>query len=152
MVHPITFQRSRLIRKSPSEISAEIADTARWSEFQGYGFLPGIERAEYETRTAQMVGSRVRVHNMDGSQHVEEISEWDADEKIVMKLHEFTPPLNRLATHFVEEWNFVPQNGATQVTRKFQMYPIQPLTRPFLWLISLLFRRAVSAHLDDMAA
>jgi hypothetical protein len=150
-VNPITFQRSKHIAKSPAGIAAEIADTARWSEFPGYGFLPGIERAQFEVRTDDMTGSRVRVYNSDGSQHVEEIIIWQPEQRIVMKLQEFTPPLSRLATHFIEEWNFVPQNGVTHVTRKFKMYPAQPLTRPLLWFISLFFRKAVEAHLEDMA-
>lgn len=123
----------------------------RWSEFQGYAFLPGIEEAQFETRTPDMIGSRVRVRNTDGSQHVEEIIAWDPDREIAMKLQEFTPPLNRLATHFIEHWRLAPQGDATLVTRKFQMHPTNALTRFPLWVISLVFRRAIAAHLDHMA-
>ena len=65
-----------------------------------------------------------------------------------MKLHEFTPPLSRLASHFTEEWHLQPTTGGTHVTRSFQMVATHSLTRPFLWLISLLFRRAIARHLD----
>lgn len=150
-MRPISFQCRKLIAKSPREIAAEIADTARWSDFQGYAFMPGIEQAQYETRTPDMIGSRVRVRNTDGSQHVEEIIAWDPGNKIAMKFQDFTPPLSRLATHFIEEWTFAPEDEVTLVTRKFQMHPTNVVTRLPLWLISLLFRRAIAAHLDDIA-
>ncbi len=150
-MRPITFSCSQLIPRPAAEICAAIADVARWSEFKGYGLLPGIDSAEYAQRTDDMVGSQVRVRNTDGSEHVEEISVWDDSQRIVMKLHSFTPPLRRLATHFTEEWVFVAQTNGTLVTRKFQMFPTQPLARPVLWLISLLFRQAVRRHLADMA-
>lgn len=150
-MRPISFQCRKLTTKSPHEIAAEVADTERWSDFQGYAFLPGIEQAQFETRTPDMIGSRVRVRNSDGSQHVEEIIAWDPDHKIAMKFQEFTPPLSRLATHFIEELTFAPEEEATLVTRKFQMYPTNTVARLPLWLISLLFRRAIAAHLDDLA-
>lgn len=105
-MRPITFERSRTIRKSATEISSEIADVARWREFRGYGILPGIESAEYEERTDEMVGSRVRVRNTDGSEHIEEIREWDPGRRIVIELGSFMPPLSRVSTHFFEEWGF----------------------------------------------
>jgi hypothetical protein len=72
-MHPITFQRSTTILKPATGICSEMADVTRWNEFRGYGFLPGIASAEYEVRTADMVGSCVRVRNTDGSEHIEEI-------------------------------------------------------------------------------
>jgi hypothetical protein len=149
---PITFQCSKAIPRSALEICSEIADVSRWSEFGGYGILPGIENAEYEKRTDNMVGSRIRVRNTDGSGHVEEISVWIPGKEVAMKLHEFTPPLSHLATYFTEEWILKAGNDATHVTRKFQMYPKRFMTRPFVWLISLLFRRAIARHLAEMAA
>lgn len=148
---PVTFQVSKEIPKQPTDIAAEIADMARWSEFQGYGSLPGIAQATYETRTAQMAGSRIRVLNTDGSSHVEEILVWEPDSRIVMKLYDFTPPLSRLAAHFIETWTLQPHDGVTHVTRQFQLFPTNPLTRPFLWLISHPFRRAITAHLNQIA-
>lgn len=68
-----------------------------------------------------------------------------------MKFQEFTPPLSRLASHFTEEWSLQPTTGGTDVTRRFQLVATSSLTRPFLWLISLLFRRAIDRHLDEMA-
>lgn len=151
-MRPIIFQCSQTIPKSAADICAEIADTARWAEFGGYGILPGIENAAYEKRTADMVGSRIRVRNTDGSEHVEEIYKWIPGEAVGMRFGDFTPPLSYLATQFTEEWRFQAANGATHVVRQFQMFPTRSATRPVLWLISHLFRRAIARHLAQMAA
>jgi hypothetical protein len=148
---PLIFERDQVIPKSTAVIFAEIADTTRWSEFNGYGILPGIESASYEMRTQDMVGSRIQVRNRDGSSHVEEITAWIPDREIAMTLHEFTPPLSFLATQITEAWHFQVDDDGTRVTRTFQMFPRFVIARPALWLISLLFRRAIARHLDEMA-
>jgi len=150
-MQPIVFECHQFIPASADDIAATIADTEQWKAFGGYGFLPGIASAAYEKRTDDMVGSRIRVQNTDGSSHVEEIYAWNAGEKVAMKMHEFTPPLSRLADYFTEEWTFAPQGGGTLVTRRFQLYARQGGTRPFLWLISLLFRRAIARNLAEMS-
>ena len=151
-LRPIVFQCSQIIPRSATETCFEIADTDRWREFRGYGILPGIESAEYERRTDNMIGSRIRVRNTDGSGHVEEIFKWVPGNEIGMKLHEFTSPLNYFATHFTEEWSFQDKENATHVTRRSRMFPSRRMTRPIVWLISLLFRRAIVRHLAEMAA
>ena len=148
---PIKFQSSRLIPATGEQICTNMADTDRWSEFTGYGMLPGIKSAAYEVKTDNMLGSRIRVLNTDGSQHVEEIYEWIPGEKMGMKFQGFTPPLSNLASHFTEEWVLQPQHNATLATRKIQMVPKNFLTLPMLWLISLLFRQAIEHNMDELA-
>ena len=70
-------------------ICEKILDVKTWSSFDGHGLLPGIDKAEYENRTTELVGSRIRVKNSDGTQHLEEILEWEAGKKLIMKIHEF---------------------------------------------------------------
>jgi hypothetical protein len=153
---PITFECTHVIPASATEICDQIADMARWSAFDGYGFLPGIERAAYEIRTEGMVGSRIRVTNADGSTHVEEIMRWEHGHAVRMRLHEFSPPLANLASYFDEDWRFEPHTDGTNepcttVTRTLSLYPKRMLTRPLVWLISLVFRRAIAQHLKEMA-
>jgi ribosome-associated toxin RatA of RatAB toxin-antitoxin module len=149
---PITFQYTRLIPYAPAEIAAAIVDMSRWPEFTGYGPMPGIASAEFETRTPEMTGSRIQVHNTDGSSHVETIEVWQPPETITLRLHEFSPPISRLADHFLEIWRFTPGPEGTRTTRQMQLYPRSPATRPLLWLISLMLRRAIAAHLEQMAS
>jgi hypothetical protein len=110
-------------RKSPEEICAELLDTERWSDFKGYSILPGIEQACFELRTQDVVGSRIRVKNTDGSSHVEEIIEWDVQKKVVLRFQDFSPPLKHLATHFIETWTFSRSDTGTKLSRSMSMYP-----------------------------
>jgi hypothetical protein len=97
-----------------------------------------------------MTGSRIRVRNRDGSEHVEEITEWNPEGRIVLQLREFSPPLSTLCDRFGEEWEFTPHPDGTQVRRTFSLYPRSTVARVPLWAISLLLRRAVARHLRQM--
>ena len=149
---PITFKCVELFRQPSQEIAAQILDLEKWSEFKGYGPMPGIESAEFELKTEEIVGSRFRVTNTDGSSHVEEIREWDPARRVHLHFQDFSPPLSKLATGFDEVFEFEQADGCTKVTRSFAMHPRSLLTKPLLWLISLLVRRAIAAHLRQMRA
>ena len=53
-----------------------------------------------------IVGTRIRVTNRDGSTHVEEIVVWQPDQKIELQMSEFSAPLSHLATSIDERWMF----------------------------------------------
>lgn len=147
---PITFSCEATLPQKPEEIASQILDLSKWPEFNGYGPLPGIKQAEFETKTTEVVGTRIRVTNRDGSSHIEEIVEWQPTRRLRLHMHEFSPPLSRLATSFDEAWEFDRMGDRTQVVRSFEMHPRSALTRPVLWLISLLLRRAIGRHLEQM--
>lgn len=149
-MRPITFTCAETLTLSPEEIAGQVLDLANWTDFKGYGVLPGIKGAAFETRTPAVVGSRIRVTNTDGSGHVEEIVEWQPDRRLRLDLKDFTPPLSRLATGFRETWDFERLDGGTRVIRSFEMHATSPFTRPVLWLISFLLKRAVARHLRQM--
>lgn len=146
----LSFCCTRTLAATPAEIRAAIADVGRWSEFRGYGPLPGIEKAEFVQQTPEMVGSVVRVRNRDGSGHSERILEW-SDARVVMELGDFTPPLDRFAERFRETWTFERESDATRVRRSFDLFPRGVLGWPFLFLISFLLKGAVARHLEDMS-
>src|SRR5690606_12072912 len=97
-----------------------------------------------------VVGSRIRVMNRDGSAHVEEIVEWDVLRRLRLRMHEFSPPLSRLATEFFETWELTRCDAATRVVRSFEMIPRSAWSRPLLWMISKLLKRAIARHLRQM--
>lgn len=135
------------------EIAAQILDLQRWPDFKGYGPLPGIKGAVFETRGEGELGTRIRVTNTDGSQHTEEIRVWKPEEELVLEFSGFVPPLSWLARGFTERWIFAPdaaQRGATKVTRSFELRPRFILTWLPLWCISLLLRRALARHLQSL--
>ncbi len=148
--HPIKFSCETTLPLNPEKIASQILDLSRWPEFNGYGPLPGIKQAEFETKTAEIVGTRIRVTNRDSSTHVEEIVEWEPTRCLRLHMHEFSPPVSRLAISFDEAWQFERDGDLTHVVRSFEMHPRSALTRPLLWLISFLLKRAIGRHLEQM--
>ena len=147
---PITFNCEETLPSSPEEIAEQILDVARWPTFQGYGPLPGIKWAEFETRTQDVVGSRIRVTNLDGSSHTEEILEWQPDRRVVMQLGNFSKPLSSLASHFIETWDFERAGNETKVVRSFEMHPRSIRAKLVLWVISFFLKGAIARHLREM--
>ncbi len=136
----------------PERISDQILDLTRWPDFRGYGVLPGIRAAEFEARTPEVVGTRIRVTSTDGSTHVEEVVEWEPDRRLHLRMGEFSPPLSRLATGFDETWEFERSGEVTRVVRSFELHPKSATTRPLIRLISILMKRAVARHLRQIKA
>jgi hypothetical protein len=109
-----------------------------------------IKSAEFETRTPNVVGSRIRVTNLDGSTHVEEIVEWQPDRRLQLQMGDFSKPLSRLASAFVETWEFERVGNETKVARSFELNAKSMMTKPVLWFISFLLKRAIARHRRDM--
>ena len=76
-MNPVCFPCETTLPLRPNEIAEQVLDITNWPDFEGYGPLPGNTSAEFEVRTPEFVGSRIRVENTDGSSHVEEIVEWE---------------------------------------------------------------------------
>jgi hypothetical protein len=147
---PITFNCDETLPLSPEDIAWQILDLTKWPDFHGRWPIPGIKSAEFEVRTPCVVGTRIRVNNLDGSSHVEEITEWQPDQRIRLEMKEFSPPLSRLASGFEESWEFKRTENGTHVIRSFRLHAKSSLTRPLLWLISCLLRRAIARHFREM--
>ena len=146
----ITFSCEETLGMPPEEIARQILDLARWPSFEGYGVLPGIKEARYEVKSPEIVGSRIRVMDTNGSSHLEEIVEWEPDRRLRLRMEEFSPPLSRLASGFDETWQFEPLGEGTRVIRSFELHPKSCVTRPLLLLISSLLKRAIAQHLRQM--
>jgi len=65
-------------------------------------------------------------------------------------MDQFTPPVSRLATHFVETWEFEPQGCSTKVVRLFELFARHGWSRPLLGLISLILKKAIARHMRQM--
>lgn len=146
-MNPIEVKIVDHIQKSSPEICAEILDTERWSEFKGYSILPGIKSAHFQMKTPELVGSRIEVQNNDGSSHVEEIIEWDVANRIVLRFQEFNSPLQNLATHFIETWEFRKSSDGTEASRIMTMYPKGLFGWLMLIPISTLMKKAFEKNL-----
>lgn len=149
-MRPITFACRKTLPIKPEAIANQILDLAKWPDFRGYGPIPGIKSAEFQSRTANVVGSRIRVTNLDGSTHIEEIVVWQPDNRLQLLMKDFSQPLSRLATSFVETWDFQHINDQTTVLRSFEMYARSRAAWPILWLISFVLKRAIDRHLHEL--
>lgn len=149
-VTPVVFHCDATLSSTPSQIVEAFLNLDNWPGFTGYGPLPGIRSAEFEVRTPEILGTRIRVINTDGSRHEEVVVAWNPDCGFSLVLQNFTPPLSKLATHFVETWEFMPGPKGTLVRRTFELHPRSTLARCALWLISFPFRLAVRKHLRLM--
>ena len=147
---PIRFACEETLYVSPQEIAERILNLDNWSDFRGFGVLPGIKVAKFELRTPQVVGSRFKVINTDGSTHIEEIVEWQPDRRLTLHMKEFSPPLSRLATEFEETWEFERKENATKVIRSFELHAKSALSWPLLWMISILLKKAIARHLRQL--
>lgn len=147
---PITFVCHETLPLAPKAIADQILDVTKWPEFRGWGPIPGIKSAEFETRTSNVVGTRIRVTNLDGSTHVEGIVDWQPDRRLQLEMRNFSKPLSRLATRFVETWEFEPIGNGTKVARSFELNAKSMLTKPVLWFISFFLKRAIARHLQDI--
>jgi hypothetical protein len=147
---PITFACEETLGMLPEQTAEQILDISQWSSFRGYAVLPGIRTAEFEVKTPEILSSRVRVTNTDGSSHVEEIVEWEPDRRVRLNMREFSLPLSRLATEFNETWEFSRIGLDTRVVRSFELHATSRVTRPILWLISILLKKAIVRHLRQM--
>jgi hypothetical protein len=149
---PITFTCHATLQITAEEIAQQILDVTKWLDFKGYGPLPGIKAAEFEVRTPEIVGSRIRVTNTDGSKHIEEIVDWQPAKRIQLQMKEFSMPLSRLATRIDETWEFERDGNETRATRSFQMHAKSVLMWPVLWMISFLLKRAIVRHLKQLSS
>jgi Polyketide cyclase / dehydrase and lipid transport len=147
---PVTFACHETLTLAPEDVARHILDLTKWPDFRGYGPLPGTKAAEFEVKTPDIVGSRIRVTNQDGSSHVEEIVEWQPTQRIRLNMKEFSLPLSRLATWFVETWDFERVGNDTKVTRSFEMNAKSLLAWPVLWMISFMLKKAIARHLREM--
>jgi hypothetical protein len=147
---PITFACETTLAFVPEDIARQILDVTKWPDFYGYGPIPGIKAAEFDVQTPGVIGTRIRVTNLDGSRHIEEIVEWQPDRRIRLEMKEFSAPLSRLATGFEETWEFERVEGGTKVTRSFRLHAKSVLARLPVRVIAFFLKRAIARHLRQM--
>lgn len=147
---PITFNCHETLPLAPESVAQQILDVANWPDFRGYGPIPGIKSAEFETRTPNVVGSRIRVTNLNGSTHVEEIVVWQPSLRLQLQMKDFSKPLSGLASGFVETWDFEQFGHETRAVRSFELNAKSMLMKPVLWFISFFLKLAIARHLSEI--
>jgi hypothetical protein len=147
---PVTFSCEATLPFAADVVMQQNLDVNEWPGFAGYGPIPEIKEARFEVQTPEVVGSRIRVTNRDGSSHVEEIVLWQPPHRLKLVMSGFSPPLSRLASRFEETWELAPNKSGTYVVRTFALHAKSLLGRIALVPISWLLRGAVQRHMRQM--
>ena len=129
-----------------SEIFNAIFDISNWNSFVGWGPIPGIKKVEFTQSDDSRVGSLFQVENTDGSTHHETVVEYIPDQKLVMKMDHFSAPLNKLASHFIEKWEF----DGTCLSRSFELHPKNKIGSLLLRPVGMMLKRAIVIHTKDI--
>ena len=56
---PIIFCCEDALTLLPKDIARQILDLDKWPEFQGYGLIPGVKSAVFDTQTPDVIGTRI---------------------------------------------------------------------------------------------
>lgn len=122
-------------------------DAANFSSFVGFGPIPGIRNARYETTGEAAVGSRRRVVKSDGTEHVEKIVELQRPVRHVSRITELSPPFSWLVRYGEDDWRFRPSHAGTLVQRTFTFELTTPLAAIAAYPLLRLFMRS-AIHRD----
>lgn len=107
----------------------------------------------------EFVGTVFAVTDMRGDTYTESITRWDPESILEIRMDGFVKPLSSFSTHFFERWTIEREFASSTndsevpvVVRSFEMYPKSRITRPALWFIGQMMRRAVDRHSARMLA
>jgi hypothetical protein len=53
---PVRFACRAKLTLTPQRLAEHILDVERWRDFRGWGPIPGIRQAEFESRTPDIIG------------------------------------------------------------------------------------------------
>jgi hypothetical protein len=151
-MRPITFSCEQRLPLAAEEIARQVLDLAKWPDFHGCGPIPGIKSAVFEVQPPEVVGTRIRVTNVDGSVTWKKSSSGSrsgawcyTSSSSLRRCHAWRPGME-------ETWEFRAVAGGTHVTRSFAMHPQSAMKRMPLWAISFLLKRAIARHLRELSA
>lgn len=135
---PIQIKSILKTKLQPPEVCTYILDINQWPKFRVCGVLPGIKRAEFERKSKEIVGSRIKVISDNKTTYIEEITEWNASSGVSLMFMEFSPPIKYLTTHFIETIEFRIASRQAAATRTMIMYPRNKIGRLLLIPVSRL--------------
>jgi len=127
-------------------------DPELFTDFKGYGPIPGIVGVSARNPGATARGSVFDVHNSDGSTHVEEITWFERPERSVRQIREFSSPFRFLVRRVEEEWVLSQVPEGCRAWRAFRFELRSALLYPVARLLALAFERAMRDHARIVSA
>jgi hypothetical protein len=147
----LKFTITRLFQVPARRVFDFTNDDNNFTCFTGYGPIPGITRARYETPGPPRLGAIRRIEKTDGTEHREEITVFEAPVRHTSRITGLTPPFSWLVREAADDWRFRAEGSAlTVVERTFVFELTTPLVAPIAWLILHLFMK--EAIRRDMTA
>ncbi|MEX2153808.1 MAG: SRPBCC family protein [Gemmatimonadaceae bacterium] len=116
-------------------------DARNFVSFVGFGIVPGIREARYETPGAPRLGSRRRITKTDGTDHLEEITAFEKPTLHVSRISGLTAPLSWLVRSAEDAWRFSPASSGTRIDRVFAFELTSPLVAPIAFPLMHIFMR-----------
>jgi hypothetical protein len=132
----------------PRYIFESFIKIEKWSDFKGFGIIPGIKNANYIVKSDSFIGSLIQVENLDGSSHKEEILAFEKDTYLKIKMFDFSKPLSYFSTHFIEEWALKKMEYGYKFERSMTLYSKGFFSDLILKLISKSLRSAIQKHTE----
>jgi len=142
----VKFKVTANTTASPAEIIDSIFEVSNWHSFQGWGPIPSIASVELVRPTDSRIGATFKVKDGDGSTHEETVLELMPNQLLTMRMDNFSPPLDKIADHFIEIWRFRIQDGRTLLEREFNLHPKNFVGEILLRPIGYALRKAVQRH------
>lgn len=126
-------------------------DAANFTSFVGFGPVPGIRKASYETAGPPRLGSTRRILKTDGTEHIEEITVFERPSRHTSRITALSPPFSWLVRSGQDDWKFVADGSGTVVERTFTFTLTYPLAALVAFpLLHLFMRMAVRRDLRNL--
>ncbi len=144
----ITFTVEVTYHQEPCYIFDSFMQIEKWSDFKGFGIIPGIKNANYIVKSESIIGSLIQVENSDGSSHKEEIIDYKKDSYLKIKMFDFSKPLSFFSPFFIEEWALRKMEYGFKFERSMTLYSKGFFSDLILKLISISLKSAIQKHTE----
>lgn len=134
--------------QDPKYIFDSFMQIEKWSDFKGFGIIPGIKNAKFIRKSNLVIGTLIQVENTDGSTHKEEFLEFDENRYLKIKMYDFSKPLSYLTEYFIEEWVLIKESDHYKIERSMNLQGKGFLSNFLLNIISKSLKNAIQKHTE----
>ncbi|OBH56023.1 SRPBCC family protein [Mycobacterium sp. E2479] len=117
-----------------------------------YGPFPPISEVREQTGAWDAAGQTRVVHLAGGASMREELTSVDPPRSFGYRLSEITGPMALLVDHIIGEWIFVPAEGGTEITWRWDIRPRSALSGWTLPLLGRMWKGYARRALRDLSA
>lgn len=116
------------------------------------GAIPPIKETTGQDGRWDAVGKTRTVVLADGSSNLETLVEYTQPSSYRYQLSDFTGPMKGLVAKVEGQFTFVPEGEGTRVTWSWRIHPTNPVTRLFLPVLGVFWRKYAAGMWPRYAA